>query len=132
ASGIAREVHAGTLDCGASAATPAPAHPARRSAARTPRLTKFYIGRPLVLAAERVDEGHLQLAGVGRAEREREERVLAHRLRGVEGGDLLAEVRRHDAGDVVVLLLDDLALGVALDPLHRMDHERAHAHDVAG
>jgi hypothetical protein len=31
---------------------------------------------------------------------------------------------------VVVVLLEDLALRVALDALHRMDHERTHLNDV--
>src|SRR5688500_4645328 len=104
-SGIAREVHAGTA---------APAQPLSSSATKTARLPKLDVGGPLVLPAVRVDEAHLELAGIGRTEREAEERVLADRLRGVEYGHLLAEVGGDDPGDVVVLLLDDLALRVAL------------------
>src|SRR5437773_2764937 len=40
--------------------------------------------------------------------------------------------RARAPGDVVVGLRDDLALRVALDALHGMDHERPDLHDVAG
>src|SRR2546422_138802 len=86
----------------------------------------------LVPAARGVEKLDLELARVGRSECEREERVLGHVLGRVEGRHRLAEVGYDHLVDVVVVLLDDLALRVALDPLHRMDHERAHLDDVAG
>src|SRR5439155_20361379 len=120
ASGIARDDHEGSAP-GASAV--AVAQPASSSVAvrdlkliRTrARSGKLDVRRPFVLAAVRVEEGHPELAGVGGAEREREERILADRLRGVEGGDGLAEVRDDHLVDVVVLLLEDLPRLVALD-----------------
>src|SRR5262249_36854613 len=90
------------------------------------------VGRALVRAAVRVDEGDLDRTGRGRLQRERERRVLAHALAEVEYDDRLAEVGGGHAGDVVVVAVHDLALGVALDALHRVDDETAHTDDVAG
>src|SRR6267378_491486 len=139
ASGIAREVQPGEATGVASRA--ATAHPAARTARtaqrsggrdRTSLSGERDVGRALVLAAVRVDEGDLHGARRRRLQRERERRILAHALREVEGDDGLAEVGGGDARDVVVVAVDDLALRVALDALHGMDHEAADADDVAG
>src|SRR5688572_28278212 len=118
---------------GASLAVATPARTATARMTEDQGLTsgELDVGGPLVLAARGVGEGHHHLAGIGHLEGKGKERVLAHTLRGVEGGDGLSRVRRHHLGAVVVLLLDDLARAVALDALHGMDDERAHADDVA-
>src|SRR2546426_12604909 len=90
------------------------------------------VGGAFEPAARGVEELDLERARSGRPEGEGEERILGHALRGVEGQDGLAQVGHDHLVDVVVVLLDDLALRVALDPLHRMDHERPYLDDVTG
>jgi hypothetical protein len=90
------------------------------------------VGRAFESTARGVEELDLERARSGRPEREGEERILGHALRGVEGQDGLAEVGHDHLVDVVVVLLNDPALRVALDPLHRMEHEHAHLDDIAG
>src|SRR2546428_10937406 len=139
ASGIAREGQPGEATGVDSRA--ASAHPVTRSARtaqrsggrdRTSVSGERDVGRALVLAAVRVDEGDLHRAGRRRLERERERGILAHALREVEDDDRLAEVGGGDARGGVVVAVQDLALRAALDALHRVDDEAAHADDVAG
>src|SRR5467141_2764761 len=97
ASGIARVAQPGTpRSSGKSAA--APAQPSVRAPSvkagsargqpadviRSPSGERD-VGRALVVAARGVEEPDLELAGIGRPEAEREERVLAHGLSGLEG-----------------------------------------------
>src|SRR5262249_55641120 len=88
------------------------------------------VGHTLVLAAVGVLERDTDLPGLRGPEREREERVLADRLRGLELGDRLVEIRDDHPVDEVVVLVHDLAV-LALDDLHRVDHQHADLDDVA-
>src|SRR2546428_12100773 len=136
---MAREVHAD--DATGADSLAASVHPVARTATaaqrrggadRTSVSGERDVGRALVLAAVRVDEGDLHRAGRRRLERERERGILAHALREVEDDDRLAEVGGGDARGGVVVAVQDLALRAALDALHRVDDEAAHADDVAG
>src|SRR5262249_10572687 len=88
------------------------------------------VGGALVLAPLGGEESGLELAGIGRPERDGEERILADRLRRVELRDVLPQVRHHDTVDEVIVSVDRLAV-LALDDLHGMDHEHAGPDDLA-
>src|SRR5207245_10927241 len=75
------------------------------------------VDRALVPAAGSVEELDSQRAGIRRLEREGEEGVLAHALRGVERDDRLAELGHEHLVDVVVRLRYDAAFPLALDTL---------------
>src|SRR5256712_9250896 len=141
ASGSAREVHvsipASSGVWRAITAQPSTSAPSASEGSaesrRTDRLGsrsgECDVDRALVPAAGSVEELDSQRAGIRRLEREGEEGVLAHALRGVERDDRLAEVGHDHLVDVVVRLRDDPALAVALDTLHRVDHEGARSEE---
>src|SRR3954467_15326812 len=114
---MARDVHRGTAWSAAVAQPAASARTASQRIAerRIKRSGERDVDGALVLLAVGVVEGDGQLARIGGLHGEGEERVLAHALRGVEGGDRLAEIGDGHGVDVLVLLVDDLPRLVALD-----------------
>src|SRR5262245_48877773 len=98
------------------------ARPHGRPAVLTSGSRELDVRRAFESTAGGIEELDLKRTGGGRPEREGEEGVLGHALRGIEGEDGLAEVGHDHLVDVVVVLLDDPALRVALDPLHGMEH----------
>src|SRR2546426_1326052 len=141
ASGSARDVHvsipaySGAVTAQPSTSAPSASEGSAESRRRDrlgSRSGELDVDRALVPAAGSVEELDSQRAGIRRLEREGEEGVLAHALRGVERDDRLAEVGHDHLVDVVVRLRDDPALAVALDTLHRVDHEGADLHDLSG